>query len=111
MAQALLVIDVQEIYTNPSLGLYCENADKTVMNINRLIERFHHTGQIVIYIKHSHKADRSDLGHMFDFAGPTDIVDFIAGTRDVEFSRDLTVSSESIILHKKPLFQLPQHGS
>ena len=97
---ALLVIDVQKIYTEPTLGLYCENADKTLDNINRLIAGFEQKDLPVIYIRHSHRADKTDLGHMFNFAGPTDIADFIEGTPDVEFSTGLRMTAQPIIVHK-----------
>jgi nicotinamidase-related amidase len=100
MKKALLVIDVQEIYTNPELGLYCADADRTLAQINRLIADFQAKNELVIYIKHSHKADRSDLGRMFDFAGPTDIADFIEQTPDVNFSTGLTMTDHPVIVHK-----------
>ena len=100
MQQALLVIDAQEIYTNPSLGLYCENADQTLNNINRLVDYFQINNLPVIYIKHRHKADHSDLGRMFDFAGSSDTVDFIEDTPDVEFSTGLKILENSTVVYK-----------
>ncbi len=86
MKTALLVIDVQSIYTEESSALYCKQAQKTLSNINKLVERFEHDGNPILLIRHIHKPDGSDLGHMFDFAGPVGDFNFKGGTKEVEFS-------------------------
>lgn len=100
MTSALLVIDAQKIYTNPGYSLYCEGADKTLAKINRLIRHFKKIKQPVIYIQHMHKADGSDTGHMFDFAGPADDFDFKQGSDEVEFSEGLLMTKTSKIITK-----------
>jgi biuret amidohydrolase len=89
MKTALLVVDVQQIYTEPSSAMYCKQADKTITNINKLIEAFETAGDPVFLIRHIHKADGSDLGRMFDFAGPAEGFNFKAGTKEVNFSSGL----------------------
>lgn len=100
MTSALLVIDAQRIYTNPNYGLYCEGADKTLAKINRLIRHFKKNRQPVVYIQHMHKADGSDLGRIFDFAGPADDFDFKQGSDEVEFSEGLVMVKNPKIIKK-----------
>jgi nicotinamidase-related amidase len=89
MKTALLVVDVQQIYTEPASAMYCKQADKTLNNINKLIEGFEKVGNPVLLIRHIHKIDGSDLGRMFDFAGPAEDFNFKAGTSEVDFSPGL----------------------
>ena len=77
MTTTLLVVDAQRIYTVKGKDLYCKKAGQTVKRINQLIEAFREKKQPVIFIRHVHKLDGSDLGRMFDFAGPAS--DFSAG--------------------------------
>ena len=37
MSTALLVIDAQEIYTNPDSDMYCPDAEQTLNRINEII--------------------------------------------------------------------------
>lgn len=86
---ALLVIDAQKIYTDKDGGLYCQDATKTLDNINKLIDDFAAAGAPVVYIRHIHKADGSDLGRMFDYAGPVPDFNFKSTSTEVEFSAGL----------------------
>ena len=86
---ALLVVDVQNIYTDPESELFCRSSDRTVKNINRIISAFSNKGLPVILIRHVHANDKSDLGRMFDFAGEFEDFNFKAGTSEVEYSQDL----------------------
>ena len=83
MKSALLVIDAQKIYTNPKSELFCKNADKTLVKINRLIRAFHKRGFPIIFVRHVHKANGADLGRMFDFAGDFEDFNFKSGTDEV----------------------------
>ena len=89
MKTALLVIDVQNIYTDENSDMYCKQAQKTLSNINKLVERFQHDGNPILFVRHVHKPDGSDLGRMFDFAGPAEDFNFKGGTREVEFTAGL----------------------
>ncbi|MCK5017702.1 MAG: cysteine hydrolase [Candidatus Peribacteraceae bacterium] len=100
MNEALLVIDTQKIYTNPDSELYCEESDKALDNINLLISSFANKNKLIIMVRHIHKADGSDLGRMFDFAGPTEEFDFVEGTTEVEFSEGVEIHSNSHEIHK-----------
>lgn len=100
MTSALLVIDVQNIYTEPSYALYCENADKTLAKINRLIRHFKRNNEPVIYIRHIHKEDGSDTGHMFDFSGPSTDFDFRENTDETRFPDSLLMLESPNIITK-----------
>jgi nicotinamidase-related amidase len=49
MTRALLVIDVQNVYTAKSSELFCKRAPDTVSKINELIDDFRRSGDSVIY--------------------------------------------------------------
>ncbi|WP_165796769.1 MULTISPECIES: cysteine hydrolase family protein [unclassified Chryseobacterium] len=100
MKKALLVIDVQNIYTHSESELYCTDHKQTVKKINGLIEAFQKKGYPIVYIKHIHKADGSDTGRMFDFAGPIEDFNFKEGSEEVEFDKDLYLVSNATIIFK-----------
>lgn len=90
MKAALLVIDAQRIYTDPESELFAEDAQHTIANINRLVAFFGATHQPIVFIRHIHKQDGSDLGRMFDFTGePEDDFNFKAATPNVEYDQAL----------------------
>jgi nicotinamidase-related amidase len=90
MKTALLVIDSQKIYTHPESDMYCQDAARTVKNINKLIEKFQKAREPIIFIRHVHKADGSDLGRMFDYLGePVDDFNFKENSEEVEYDETL----------------------
>ena len=100
MNSALLVIDAQKIYTQEGLSLYCEDADVTLANINALIEDFQKKNLPVIYIRHVHKKDGSDTGHMFNFAGPAEDFEFKQDSVEAEFSDGLIIDRNQKVITK-----------
>jgi len=86
VARALLVIDVQRVYTDPKSELFCQGSSATLKNINRLIQSAQRSHSPVIYVRHIHKNDGSDLGRMFDYSGeaPTDF-NFRDKSNEVEY--------------------------
>lgn len=91
MNTALLVIDVQRIYTDPESEMYCNDARGTVRRINSLIERYETERLPIFLVRHVHKADGTDLGRMFDFSGePEAEFNFREGTPEVEYDPQLT---------------------
>ena len=100
MNKALLVIDVQNIYTNTDSELYCADSEQTIEKINGLIKEFEKENRLVIYVKHIHKADGSDTGRMFDFAGPVNDFNFKTGTDEVEFDKNLYIYPNANIVIK-----------
>lgn len=89
MKQALVVIDVQNIYTQPDGALAVDGAAEILDRINDLIRSFEANGKDVVFVRHVHRADGSDLGRMFDFAGEAEEPNFIEGTAEVEYDSRL----------------------
>ncbi len=101
MKTALLVIDAQRIYTSPGSELYCENAESSIKNINELIQVFRSNQQAIIFVRHIHKKDGSDLGRMFDYLGEeVEEFDFVEGTEEVEYDEAVTKESNDYELIK-----------
>lgn len=100
MSKALIVIDVQNIYTNPDSELYCADSEQTVGKINGLIKEFEKKKLPIIYVKHVHKVDGSDTGRMFDFAGPAEDFNFKEGSDEVEFDKNLIVPKNATVIFK-----------
>ncbi len=99
--RALLVIDAQKVYTTPGAPLFCPDSAGTIARINAIIENFRSSGEPVIYIRHCHKADGSDLGRMFDFLGEWDgIFNFKEHTEEVEYDDRLLPPNGAVELTK-----------
>ena len=64
---ALLVIDVQKVYSLNHSRLKVNNVGNIVENINKIIRYFENKNLPIIYIRHLHDADGSDAGRMYDF--------------------------------------------
>jgi nicotinamidase-related amidase len=97
MARALLLIDIQKIYTTPGSSLFVEGHEIAIANMNRLAKAFASAGETIIYVRHQHKKDGSDSGRMFDYLGTADQPGFIEGTSEVEL--DLSLDNVSSALH------------
>lgn len=100
MKTALLVIDVQNIYTDEKSEMYCNQASKTLDNINLLLTQFQRANSPIILVRHVHKANGSDLGRMFDYAGPADGFNFKEGTKEVEYSDGIKTPASAIEIVK-----------
>jgi len=85
MKEALLVIDVQNVYTDESSELFVKNNSAVIKNINKLIELFRTQKAPIVFVKHQHKKDLSDLGRMFDFAGEASEAGFIEGEKLTDY--------------------------
>jgi ureidoacrylate peracid hydrolase len=87
---ALLVIDAQKIYTTKDSELYCKDSLNTIKRINSLIDLYQELRLPIIFIRHIHNNDGSDLGRMFDFSGEAyDDFNFKSGSEEVEYAPDL----------------------
>ena len=98
---ALLVIDAQKIYTDPTSGLYCPDSRVTVTKINKLVKLFERKKLPIFFIRHMHKKNGSDLGRMFDFSGvvPKDF-DFKENSAEVEYTEKLYFPKEFVEIRK-----------
>jgi len=100
MKTALLVIDVQKIYSLESSDYYVDNWSLIVNNVNALISTFKKNNDLIVYIKHEHNPDGSDAGRMFDFTGEEGEIEFQRGTEETEFIDVLIINEGSPIISK-----------
>jgi nicotinamidase-related amidase len=102
MKTALLVIDVQKIYTSKDSEMYCRDAHKTVDKINALIANSMERNEKIFYIRHVHDKNGSDLGRMFDYAGDFDgEFNFKSDSAEIDFDPALTLAKHAEHLSKQ----------
>ncbi|SRR6266496_411385 len=102
MKQALLVIDAQKIYTSKSSELFCQNSDKTIARINKLVRAFESDETPIVYVRHQHKKDRSDIGNLFNFdGGEVEEVNFVEGSDEVKYDSRLRLSTNRVEIIKR----------
>ena len=92
MKSALLVIDVQKIYTDLETDYQIENAESILENINQIITKAEEKNTDIFYIRHIHSKDGKDAGRMFDFTGEEGEIEFVEDSEYVEFSSGLKIS-------------------
>ena len=88
---ALLVIDVQKVYSLNHSRLKVNNVESIVENINKIIRYFENKNLPVIYIRHLHDPDGSDAGRMYDFSGKTGKIGFRKESLETEYIDDLII--------------------
>ncbi len=88
---ALLVIDVQKVYSLNHSRLKVNNVEGIVENINKIIRYFENKNLPIIYIRHLHDPDGSDAGRMYDFSGKTGKIGFRKGSLETEYIDDLII--------------------
>ncbi|GAI81115.1 unnamed protein product, partial [marine sediment metagenome] len=88
---ALLVMDVQKVYSLNHSRLKVNNVESIVENINKIIRHFENKNLPVIYIRHLHNPDGSDAGRMYDFSGKTSKIGFKKGSLEAEYIDDLII--------------------
>lgn len=98
--RALIVIDVQNIYTNPKSEMYSSDSRKTVERINELVRDFKTRNEPIIYVRHAHKPDGSDAGRLFDYSGEEEDLGFIEGTEEVKFDNRLVLDPAAPVITK-----------
>lgn len=108
MKRALIVLDAQRIYTDKKSEMYCRDASKTVSNINALIDRMNQHGELIVFVRHMHMQDGSNLGRLFDYSGePEESFNFKEGTIEVEYDANVVrpKRSREIIKDRYSAFQ------
>jgi nicotinamidase-related amidase len=110
MATALLLIDVQKVYTTQGSPLFVEGHELAIVNMNRLVKAYSNAGETIIYVRHQHKKDGSDSGRMFDYLGPPAELGFVENTKDVEYDPALTVISPALHIVKQRYSCFPGTG-
>jgi nicotinamidase-related amidase len=107
LTAALLVIDVQKIYTTNGSPLLIEGHAAAIAKINQLAKSFSAKGLPVIYVRHQHKSNGSDQGRMFDYLGSQDPISFVENTSSVEYDPALEIQSpaEHLVKNRYSCFQ------
>ena len=101
MRTALLVIDPQRIYTDSTSEMFCADSAATIARINSLMDAAASRRQLTVLVRHVHKRDGSDLGHLFDFTGEADDdFNFKEGSSEVEYDGRLTVPASAVQITK-----------
>lgn len=101
MARAILVIDVQRVYTDPASPLHCDGNAEAIANINAIISAAEAAGDLVVHVRHVHRADGSDAGRMFDFSGESGELGFVEGTQEVEDDPRLEIPAGALAINKQ----------
>lgn len=98
---ALIVVDAQKIYTDPESEMFCQDAEETIQRINKLVQWYQTNNQMIVYVRHQHKVDGSDLGRLFDFLDdPVEDFNFKEGSVEVEYDDNLLRSDNVIEIVK-----------
>lgn len=101
MTRAVLVIDVQKVYTDPASPLHCGGNAEAIANINAIVAAAEAAGDLVVHVRHVHRADGSDAGRMFDFSGEAGELGFVAGTEEVEDDPRLKIPAGALTISKQ----------
>ncbi len=81
--------------------MFCRDSEKTVLRINKLARAFEASKLPVIYVRHQHKKDRSDIGNLFNFdGGEVEEINFVEGTKEVEYDRRLHLTRDRVEITK-----------
>ena len=97
---ALLLVDVQEEYFDPTGPASFPEASAKLPAINELIEAFSSQGAPIIYIRHVHRASGADAGRMGDFSAVGEEDSFLEGGARVGYHPGLHIVDEPIELTK-----------
>jgi len=100
MRSALLLIDVQKIYTTPGSPLFIEGHDVAITNMNRLVQAAEKKGDLLVYVRHVHRRGGSDSGRMFDYLGSPGEIGFLEDSEEVDFDARLTLSAAALQITK-----------
>ena len=80
--------------------MFIKGNAKVISNVNKLISKFRNENKLIVFVKHQHKQDLSDLGRMFDFAGETDETQFIENETETEFDKRLKIRKKDLVVIK-----------
>lgn len=101
MARAILVIDVQKVYTQAASPLHCVGNAAVIDNINAIVAKGQAAGDLIVQVRHLHRADGSDAGRMFDFTGVPSEIGFVEGTPEAGDDPRLTIGEGALTIHKQ----------
>ena len=99
--RAILIIDVQKVYTNPASPLFCKENEAVIERINQIVAKGQAAGDVIVHIRHQHRADGSDAGHMFDFSGAAQDLGFVEGTDEAKDDPRLRLPDQVVAVTKQ----------
>lgn len=91
---ALIIIDAQQEYFASDGRLYTPNANGIRTRLQQLLDAARRRDLLVVFIRHVHAADGSDVGRMGDF---DDTEVFVEGSPGVEIVPELEVQDDPVI--------------
>lgn len=97
MKEALIVIDVQNNYFDPTSDYYVNDSIDILAKINKLIGSFKKQEKKVIFIRHAHKVDGSDID--INSATVQD-TGFVEGTDATLIHPELNYTKEDLVITK-----------
>ena len=100
LTTAVLVIDAQEEYFDPEGPAFFPEAAERLDALNTVIQGASAAGAAVIYVRHAHAPDGSDLGRMADFDEEDAEDSFVEGTSRVAFHRGLVLDPDAVVITK-----------
>lgn len=99
---ALLVIDMQNTWLKAGSSMETPGSRALVPKLNKLIQACREKGISVIFTRHAHRSDGSDMGLFAEFvpdvAAKTALIE---GTPDVEIYRELDYRQSDIVVTKQ----------
>lgn len=97
---ALLVIDMQHDFVDPSGVVPCVDALSKVLGIKKLVDQAHATGVPVIYTKEIHRIQKVDFGRELDGGRPLHCIE---GTLGAEIVDELRPHKSDCVVEKRKL--------
>ncbi|KPY41481.1 Isochorismatase family protein [Pseudomonas syringae pv. primulae] len=96
---AVIVVDMQKVFCEPTGALYVKNTADIVQPIQRLLEAARAGGLMVVYLRHIVRGDGSDTGRMRDLYPNVDQI-LARHDPDVEVIEALAPQSGDVIIDK-----------
>jgi ureidoacrylate peracid hydrolase len=94
---ALLVIDMQKFFIGTRVSSLMEPGNAILPNVKRLIDHYHEKGNPVVYTRHVHKPDGSDLGILGEWWDEHSI----DGTDEAEIHESIAPKPEDKVILKQ----------
>ena len=99
---ALLVIDMQNAWLRPGSPLEAPNGRALIPDLNRLIQACREKGIPIIFTRHAHRQDGSDMGLFKDFIPEMATGSaLIEGTPEVEIYGEMNHQKSDIVITKQ----------
>jgi ureidoacrylate peracid hydrolase len=93
---ALIVVDMQKYFLGPRIASLLDAGTAIIPNVKRLIDCYHENGRPVIFTRHVHKRDGSDLGIMREWWSDHSM----EGTEEAEIHDSIAPGAEDIVILK-----------